>query len=133
MSYIVRVKGYNAYWTGDKTPGKLWSDTMTDAKKFNKELDAINVMYTGRNMEVVEYDTAVITPQKMAPELGLLEKAAFEIKKKTGGQGFKVLSDEEYDEKFRQNEEPVIVDELEPEDFIENMYFQEGAEVTTEE
>ncbi|NDB57793.1 hypothetical protein EB001_05050 [bacterium] len=132
MSYIVRVKGYNAYWTGDKNPGKLWSDKITDAKKFNKELDAINVMYTGRNMEVVEYDTAVITPQQMVPDNVLLEKAALEIRKKTAGQGFKVLSDEEYDEKFKQKE-PVIFDELEPEDFIENTYFQEGAEVITEE
>jgi hypothetical protein len=119
MSYIVRVKGYNSYWTGDKTPGKLWSDRLTDAKKFNKELDAINVIYTGRNMEVVEYDTAVITPQKMTPELGLLERAAQEISKKTSGQGFKVLSDEEYDEMFKQKQNPVIVDELEPEDFTE--------------
>lgn len=133
MSYIVRVKGYNAYWTGDKTPGKLWSDRMTDAKKFNKEIDAINVMYMGRNMEVMKYDTAVITPQKMVPDLNLLERAAQEIAKKTSGQGFKVLTDEEYDAKFKQKKQPVIVDELEPEDFIENIYFQEGAEVTTEE
>jgi hypothetical protein len=119
MSYIVRVKGYNSYWTGDKTPGKLWSERLTDAKKFNKELDAINVIYTGRNMEVVEYDTAVITPQKMTPELGLLEKAAQEMAKKTSGRGFKVLTDEEYDAKFKQKKQPVIVDELEPEDFTE--------------
>jgi hypothetical protein len=133
MSYIVRVKGYNAYWTGDKTPGKLWSDKITDAKKFNKELDAINVMYTGRNMEVVEYDTAVVTPQQMIPDNALLEKAALEMRKKTGGQGFKVLSEEEYDEKFNKKKKHVVVDELEPEDFVENMYFQEGVELVTEE
>lgn len=132
MSYIVRVTGYNAYWTGDKTPGKLWSDKITDAKKFNKELDAINVMYTGRNMEVVEYDSAVVTPQKMIPDNSLLEKAALEMKKKTSGQGFKVLSEEEYDEKFNQKQTPVVED-LEPEDFVENMYFQEGAELVVEE
>lgn len=132
MSYIVRVTGYNAYWTGDKTPGKLWSDKITDAKKFNKELDAINVMYTGRNMEVVEYDSAVVTPQKMIPDNSLLEKAALEMKKKTSGQGFKVLSEEEYDEKFNQKQTPVVED-LEPEDFVENMYFQEGAELVIEE
>jgi hypothetical protein len=132
MSYIVRVAGYNAYWTGDKTPGKLWSDKITDAKKFNKELDAINVMYTGRNMEVVEYDAAVVTPQKMIPDNSLLEKAALEMKKKTSGQGFKVLSEEEYDEKFNQKQTPVVED-LEPEDFVENMYFHEGAELVIEE
>lgn len=133
MSYIVRVTGYNAYWTGDKTPGKLWSDKITDAKKFDKELDAINVMYTGRNMEVVEYDAAVITPQKMVPNNALLEKAALEMKRKTSGQGFKVLSEEEYDEKFNKTKKHVVVDELEPEDFIENTYFQEGVEFVVEE
>lgn len=117
MAYIVRVVGYNAYWTGDKTPGKLWSDKITDAKKFNKELDAINVVYTGRNMEVVEYDTAVVTPQKMVPDTALLEKAALKMKRETAGQGFKVLSEEEYDEKFKQKS---IVENLEPEDFVEN-------------
>lgn len=131
MSYIVRVKGYNGYWTGDKTPGKLWSDNITDAKKFDKELDAINVIYTGRNMEVVEYDKAVITPQKLVPDTALLEKAALQIKKKTSGQGFKVLSEEEYDKKFKQND--VIVEDLEEEDFIENIYFQDGANLVVEE
>ena len=35
MSYIVRVVGYNAYWTGDTEPGKLWSNNLEEARQFD--------------------------------------------------------------------------------------------------
>lgn len=58
MSYIVRVVGYNAYWTGDTEPGKCWSTNITDSQLFDTKEEAQVIVDSGNNMEVVEYDFA---------------------------------------------------------------------------
>jgi hypothetical protein len=59
MSYIVRVIGYNAYWTGNMEPEKCWSTTITDSQIFDTKEEAQVIVDNGNNMEVVEYDFAV--------------------------------------------------------------------------
>lgn len=111
MTYIVKVVGYNAYWTGDKTPGKLWSNNLSDAYQFTKELDAINVIYTGRNMEVVEYQEATQIVQPKPPDWGKLdeesERMEEEDKRKNSGIGFGKKSSN------------VIVEDLDKEEFTQ--------------
>lgn len=94
MEYIVRVVGYNAFWTGDKTPGKLWSTDIEEAKKFTKELDAINVIYTGRNMEVVAYHIAKEDIQPQPPNWHQLDEEAENLRKMNEEQGFKTIESE---------------------------------------
>lgn len=56
MSYIVRVIGFEAYWTGNTE--SLWSNMLTEAKQFTTEEEALGVVNSGTNMEVVSYETA---------------------------------------------------------------------------
>ena len=114
MIYVVKVVGYNCYWTGDKTPGKLWSNDLSEAKKFTKELDAINVIYTGRNMEVVEFEKAAQIIDATPPDWTRLDEESdrmeeMENKRKTSGIG------------FGKKASNVIVEDLDPEDFSETI------------
>lgn len=114
MIYVVKVVGYNCYWTGDKTPGKLWSNNLSDAKKFTKELDAINVIYTGRNMQVVEYEQATQIVEPIPPNWSRLDEESdrmneVENKRKTSGIGFGEKSSN------------VIVEDLGTEEFNETI------------
>jgi hypothetical protein len=94
MTYIVRVVGYNSFWTGDKTPGKLWSSDIKDAYQFSNEVDAINIMYSGRNMQVVNYRDAMeeLFPQPVDWEK--LDEEAKRISEKEKSDGFKTIDSE---------------------------------------
>lgn len=105
MEYVVRVSGYNSFWTGDKTPGKLWSTNIEEAYKFTKELDAINVMYSGRNMEVLKYH---IAKEEILPQPFDWQKLDEEAK---------TLRDLEEEQGFKTVETECI--NIEPEEFIE--------------
>lgn len=94
MTYIVRVVGYNAFWTGDETPGKLWSSDIKDAYQFSNEVDAINVVYTGRNMQVVSHRDAM---EEFFPEpvnWNKLDEEAERIREKEESDGFKTIDSE---------------------------------------
>lgn len=112
MSYIVRVVGYSAYWTGDTKPGKCWSESINDAKLFDSKDDAEEIVATGWNMEAVEYDYALANPQTPPPNWDAIDLAAKKLKRKNAGRGFKVAPPEDRPH--------AIVEELEQEDFEEN-------------
>lgn len=113
MSYVVKVVGYNCYWTGDTTPGKLWNNNLSEAQVFEKELDAINIVYTGRNMEVVEYKSASSLIEPLPPDYTKLDQEEelqrkIEQRKKPA-KGFKK----------EVTEKNIITTDLTPEDFEE--------------
>jgi len=64
MSYIVRVVGYNAYWTGNTEPGKLWSNSIQESKLFDTKKEAEVIVNSGNNMESVDYDFASLDIQR---------------------------------------------------------------------
>lgn len=109
MSYIVRVIGYNAFWTGSTKPGKCWSENITDSKIFNTKEEAEEIVNTGWNMETIEYDFAERNPQTPPPDWDAIDRAAKKLKRKNSGRGFKVAPPEE--------KPHAIVEELESEDF----------------
>lgn len=80
MSYIVRVVGYNAYWTGDTEPGKCWSTNIADSQLFNVKEEAQVIVNSGNNMEVVEYDFAVTDHHQDLFDWDELDRRAEELK-----------------------------------------------------
>jgi hypothetical protein len=80
MSYIVRVVGYNAYWTGDTEPGKCWSTNITDSQLFDTTEEAQVIVDSGNNMEVVEYDVASSDVQKDLFDWDELDRRAEELR-----------------------------------------------------
>lgn len=88
MSYIIRVVGYNAYWTDNTEPGKCWSFDINEAKQFDNKEEPQKIVDSGNNMEVVNYELAIpdITELKASPDLtwqtvDAAQKAADEYKK----------------------------------------------------
>lgn len=80
MSYIVRVVGYNAYWTGDTEPGKCWSTNITDSQLFDTTEEAQVIVDSGNNMEVVKYDVASSDVQKDLFDWDELDRRAEELR-----------------------------------------------------
>lgn len=70
MTYIVRVVGYDSYWTGNTEPGKLWSNNIAESQIFDTEEEAKVVSNSGNNMDAVEYDFAVVDIQQAPPYCG---------------------------------------------------------------
>jgi hypothetical protein len=94
MSYIVRVVGYNAYWTGDTEPGKCWSTSILESQVFETEEEAEVIVNSGTNMEVVEYDFATSDLQKDIPDWDAIDEKVAEIEaSKQGDQEFIQLND----------------------------------------
>ncbi len=94
MSYIVRVVGYNAYWTGDTEPGKCWSTNVQESQVFETKEEAEVIVNSGMNMEVVEYDFAISDLQQDIPDWDAIDKKAAEIEEsKKGDQEFIQLND----------------------------------------
>lgn len=79
MSYIVRVVGYNAYWTGSTDPGKCWSTTITDSRIFDVKEEAQVIVNSGTNMEVVEYDFAFSDRQQDIVDWDAVDEKSAEI------------------------------------------------------
>ena len=77
MSYVVRVIGYDAYWTGE---GEVsWTNIFEEAKVFETLEEAQAVVDSGRNMEAVDYSTAqesfgeFTTPKDFIQEVQITE------------------------------------------------------------
>jgi hypothetical protein len=60
MSYIVKVVGYNAFWSGISEPGKVWTENIDEAKKFSSKDEGEEIVNSGMNMECIEYDENTI-------------------------------------------------------------------------
>lgn len=82
MSYIVRVVGYNAYWTGDTEPGKLWSTNLEDSKIFEDKEEAQKIVDSGNNMEVIDYSSALpmVVELKSIPDWDAIDEAERQLK-----------------------------------------------------
>ena len=113
MSYIVRVIGYNAYWTGDTEPGKLWSTNIEESHQFDNVEDAQQIVDSGQNMEVAEYSSALpnVVELKSIPDWDAIDKAEKELKKKK--QEIVDLSTEEFTENIDESIEKVDVEVIE--------------------
>lgn len=112
MSYIVRVIGYNAYWTGNAEPGKLWSTNIEESHQFDNVEDAQQIVDSGQNMEVAEYSSALpdVVELKSIPDWDAVDKAEKELKKK---QAIVDLSTEEFTENIDESIEKVDVEVIE--------------------
>ena len=82
MSYIVRVVGYNAFFTNDDTPGKLWSTNVGDAFKFDSLEEATKVVESGQNMEAVDYADGLDLVGIAPPDWDAIDRAEEELKKR---------------------------------------------------
>lgn len=85
MSYIVRVIGYDSYWTGNTEPGKCWSTNILESQLFNTKEDAEVIVSSGMNMEAIEYDFASSNTQQAPPDWDAIDEklsGVEEIKKK---------------------------------------------------
>jgi len=113
MSYIVRVVGYNAYWTGDTEPGKCWSTNITDSQLFDTTEEAQVIVDSGNNMEVVKYDVASSDVQKDLFDWDAIDKAAKEIEERKLKQEFVDLSPSEFVQDFDESIDQVDVEVIE--------------------
>lgn len=120
MTYIVRVVGYNAYWTNDTSPGKCWTFDINEAYHFDNKEDPQKIIDSGNNMEVVEYSSAI--PQavelKSSPDLQWkkVDEAQLEFNKRKAKQSheeFVDLSPEEFKEDSIEMVEEVDVEVIE--------------------
>lgn len=100
MTYIIRVVGYNGYWTGNIEPGKLWSTNIEEAQQFNNKEEPQKIVDAGQNMEVAEYSSALpdVVELKSIPDWDAIDKAAKEIEEAKVNQEFVDLSPPEFSE-----------------------------------
>lgn len=112
MSYIVRVVGYNAYWTGNTEPGKLWSTNIEESQQFDNVEDAQQIVDSGQNMEAVEYSSALpdMVELKSIPDWDAIDKAEKELNER---QKTVDLSAEEFIENIDESVEKVDVEVIE--------------------
>jgi hypothetical protein len=115
MTYIVRVVGYNGYWTGNTEPGKLWSTNIEEAQQFDNKEDPQKIVDSGSNMEVVEYSSALpnVVELKSIPDWDAIDKAAKEIEERKAKQEFVDLSPSEFVEDHNESIEEVDVEVIE--------------------
>jgi len=120
MAYIIRVVGYNGYWTGSSDPGKLWSSDINEAYQFDNKEDPQKIVDAGQNMEVVEYSSAIpqIVELKASPDIqwDLIDKTEKEIsarKAKKSQEDFVDLSSEQFDEDPNEIVEKVDIEVIE--------------------
>lgn len=124
MSYIVRVVGYNAYWTGDTEPGKLWSTNLEDSHQFDDKEEAQKIVDAGQNMEVIDYTSALpmVVELKSIPDWDAIDEAHKKLNEKLEEQN-KTLGTK-ITEKPEQSNQDFI--SLSPEDFdIVSDYIEE--------
>ena len=96
MSYIVRVVGYNAYCTGDTSPGKYWSTSIQEAKRFEDKSEAQIIVDSGNNMEVVDYNFATNDYHQDLVDWDEIDRKLEEIKntENISVDNFETISDE---------------------------------------
>jgi hypothetical protein len=102
MTYIVRVIGYNSYWTGDTEPGKCWSTNIEVSQRFETKEEAEVIVNSGMNMESVEYDFATSDIQQNPPDWDAIDEKLSGIEKKKSQEiveinDFETVSDDIYD------------------------------------
>jgi len=116
MTYIVRVVGYNAYWTGDTEPGKLWSTNIEEAQQFDDKEEPQKIVDSGNNMEVVEYSSALpdVVQLNSIPDWDEVDRRAKELQEiKKVHEEFVDLSPEEFSEDPNESIEQVDVEVIE--------------------
>jgi hypothetical protein len=74
MSYIIRVIGYDSYWTANTEPGKCWSNNIDESQRFETKEEAEVIVNNGMNMQVVEYDFAVSDIQNAPPDWDAIDQ-----------------------------------------------------------
>ena len=99
MAYIVRVVGYNSYWTGNTELGKLWSTDILESLVFDTKEEATSIINDGINMEVVEYDFATSDIQQNPPDWDAIDAEEKRLKniEKLESDDFETISDYVYD------------------------------------
>jgi len=97
MTYIVRVIGYNAYWTGNTESGKCWSNDIIDSLIFDTMEEAQVIVDSGQNMEIVEYDFATSDNQKDLFNWEELDRREAELKEKQSKQEIIELSNNDFE------------------------------------
>lgn len=113
MSYIVKVKGYSSYWTGNTEPGMLWSENINDALIFDNEEEATAVVNSGINMECVHQDNAINENDIPVPNWDKIETGVIEARKRVKPRGFgEDIKSNKKDDSFKEIE-------LTEEDFVE--------------
>ena len=116
MSYIVRVVGYNAFYTNDHTPGKLWATNLQEAFQFDSLEEATKIVESGQNMEAVEYADALDSPGNAIPDWNRIDQETerLESEKKAGNEALKKVEEfkqsEEYQQYLKDNEPAIPVD-----------------------
>lgn len=113
MSYIVKVKGYASFWTGNTEPGMLWSENIDDALVFESEEEATVVVNSGVNMECVRQNNAESPNDIPVPNWDRIQTGVVEARKKMKPKGF----GEEI--KSRKKDDSIAEIELTDEDFVE--------------
>ena len=113
MSYIVKVKGYTSFWTGNTEPGMLWSENIDEALIFDTEEKALEVVNSGINMECVEQDNAFNEDDIPVPNWDRIETGVVEARKRMKPKGFGE------DIKSRKKDDSMEEIELSTEDFVE--------------
>jgi len=98
MAYLVRVVGYNTYWTGNIESGKLWSTDISESLIFDTEEEATPIVNNGINMEVVEYDFAKLDIQQNPPDWDAIDAEEKRLKniEKLESDDFETISDYVY-------------------------------------
>lgn len=112
MTYIVRVIGYNAYWTGDTEPGKLWSTNIEESQRFDSTEEAQKIADSGQNMEVAEYSSALpkVVELKSIPDWDAVDEAEKQLKKMSEQQEIVNLNTEEFTENIDESIEEVDIE-----------------------
>jgi hypothetical protein len=113
MSYIVKVKGYSSFWTGNMEPGMLWSDNINEALIFDSEEEANEIANSGNNMEYVKKENAFNANDISVPDWNRIETGVVEARKRMKPKGFGE------DIKSRNKDDSVEEIELTEEDFVE--------------
>ena len=112
MSYIVKVKGYSSFWTGNTEPGMLWSENIDAALVFDNEEEASVIVNSGVNMECVEQNNAVNESDNPVPNWDKIETGVIEARKRMKPKGFKKEIEKKKDDSIEEIE-------LTEDDFVE--------------
>ena len=82
MSYIVRVVGYNAYWTGSTEPGMCWSTNIEESQRFETKEEAEVIVNSGNNMESIDYNFAISDRHRDIVDWDAIDEKADELQNK---------------------------------------------------
>lgn len=114
MSYVVKVKGYDVYWSGISEPGKVWTESIHDCQRFDSKEEADVIANSGNNMESLEYEVALDNPGSKIPDWKKIEVGIIEARKRMKPKGFGVHKNDDTRKKEKVKEFELVED-----DFVE--------------